>query len=87
MADRFGQQSHQECPMGYVFLAYMTRREFNQLPFASKEEGQMVYTENGGIYHQGGQLHEARLFPAFAEESEVAAHGCYMISEIDAKIV
>ena len=67
MAKTFGQTTHLECPPGHKFLAYMNRREWNELVYTNKVEGQMVYGEDGLPYPQGSGtcIQTQRLFPVF----------------------
>jgi hypothetical protein len=66
------QESHPEQSTGEIFLGYMDRERFGKLAWKSKREGQMVYADDGTIVPQGHHhAPEKRLFPVFAERSEV----------------
>ncbi len=64
------QESHPEQSAGEIFLGYFNRAQFEALTWESKREGQIVFSDDGGIVGQGGTFLEQRLFPVLLSRSE-----------------
>ncbi len=64
------QESHPEQNSGEIFLGYYNRAQFDALVWTSKREGQIVFSDNGCIVGQSGDLVKRRLFPVFMARSE-----------------